>query len=246
MKRMRIFVGAALLIAAWMSQASAQQPGYLYFGQFYVLADGGAAFSTDTSFRSVDPDSLNAVLGEGQNLTGNAGTSPLYNIGFGSQLTRLWRWDATLSYVSTLRFSGSDDFTTTGSVTTAKAHSLVGLLNGYFQIDGLFPPFVLGPFHPYLDAGIGAASNHISTLSSTALGGTIGGNTTTSAAFAIGAGVSWDVAPRLSLDLAYRLINLGELRTSSLQTVGGVTTTISPLRAFQDVNTLTLGLRFSL
>ncbi len=246
MKLMRIIVGAALFLAAWAGQASAQYPGQYYFGEFYFRADGGGAFSDQTRFRSTDPDNPISLLGDDEHIIGGSGNSPIFNVGFGSQLTRVIRWDATLSYISSLNFSGLDDFGA-NSLESGKIRSIVGLVNGYLQIDGFLPPYFFGPFHPYVDAGVGVASNRLGTFNSTLVGGTIAGTTNTDLAGALGLGVSMDVAPHVMLDLSYRFLDLGEVRTGSTATkTGGATLSVTPLRAEQTLQTILLGLRLSL
>ena len=212
----------------------------VYFGQFYIRADGGGAFSTTTRFRDDDPDAPNAILGPGGRFKGGNGDSPLYDVGFGARVLPYLRWDATVSYLPSLRFSGTDNFGV-GSVETAQIRSIAGFVNVYVDFNG-FWPYALGPFQPYVDLGIGAASNRVGAFSSTVVG-TIQQKTEVSAAGAIGAGIGWAIAPNITLDLAYRFLDLGEMRTGSTLVMADASTSVQPLKADLETSTVTLGFR---
>ena len=231
------FAVAALLATA--APAMAQQGpqyitpfGMVSFGQFYLRGDAGAAFSAGSSLRSTDPFAGDSLLGPGARLSGNTGTSGIFDIGLGARLTPVLRWDATLSTLPSMKFSGSGN--------AAHMHSWLGMVNGYIDLDGLMPG-AFGRFQPYIDAGIGGASNTITTLYTPLGGGTaIPGNTHTSLAIGLGAGVGYPVTPKLTLDVAYRYLDLGDAETSGTSTAGAV----APLKADVHEHTVTLGMRY--
>lgn len=241
--RRALSCAVAALFAAGGSAYAQQVPvpvpppspyGQWSLGQIYVRGDAGGAFSAGTDLRSTAPYASDSLLGPGARLYGNTGNSGIFDVGVGARLLPWARWDATLSYLPAMKLTGSGN--------SAHLNSWVGMVNGYLDLAGLYP-YAFGPLQPYLDAGIGAASNTIDTMSSSSLaGGTaIGGGTTTSLAVGIGAGVAYPVAPNVTLDLAYRYLTLGEVRTGDSDTAGA----IAPLKARLDENTVTLGLRYS-
>lgn len=111
-------------------------------------------------------------------------------------------------------------------------------MNGYIDFDGLMPA-AFGPFQPYIDAGIGGASNTIDTLYTPLGGGTaISGNSRTSLALGLGAG--YPVTPNVTLDVAYRYLDLGDAETGASDTAGA----IAPLKADVREHTVTMGMRY--
>ena len=230
------FAVAALLATA--APAMAQQGpqyitpfGMVSFGQFYLRGDAGAAFSAGSSLRSTDPFAGDSLLGPGARLSGNTGTSGIFDIGLGARLTPVLRWDATLSTLPSMKFSGSGN--------AAHMNTWLGMVNGYIDLNGLMPG-AFGAFQPYVDAGIGGASNTIDTLYTPLGGGAISGNTRTSLAVGLGAGVGYPITPNATLDLAYRFLDLGRAETGATDAAGA----IAPLKTNLRENTVTLGMRY--
>lgn len=231
----RAFVVAALsltAVAALSAGASAQQvvlpPG------FYLRGDVGGAFSTDTHFKDADPD--NPSLGSGVRLRGDSGNSPILDVGIGMRVLPFLRGDLTLSSLPSLSFKGSDN-RGLGTASQADVDSWVGMANGYLDINRLMPVF--GGLEPYVDAGIGVARNHVGSMGSAIAGGTFASNTRTSLAWGLGAGVGVPVAPNVTLDVAYKYLDLGEMRTGPLETG----TATGPIKADLAVHTFTVGAR---
>ncbi len=215
-------------------------PGTVFWPAPYIRADAGGAFSTDTNFH--DTSHAAPTLGEGVELQGNSGQSPLYDVGVGARFAPNFRADVTFSYLPSLRFSGSDNLAL-GTSNTAAVRSWVALVNFYAD----FWPFltVFGPMQPYFDIGFGAAQNSVGSMNSGLFGGSIAGHTQTDFAAGVGAGIAWTVTRQIQLDLAYKFIDLGNMQTGSTLTVGGAASTISPIRADLSVHTVTLGMRYS-
>jgi opacity protein-like surface antigen len=225
-------LGTAVPAMAQQGVQYSTPAGTWSFGQFYMRGDAGGAFSAGSSLKSTEPYASDSLLGPGAELQGNTGNSDIFDIGLGARLLPYLRWDATLSYLPSMKFSGSGN--------AAHMNSWVGMVNGYIDLKGLMPA-AFGPFQPYVDAGIGAASNTMDALSTTLGGGTtISGNTRTSLAYGVGAGVGYPVAPNMTLDVAYRYLGLGEAETGSSDTAGPV----APLKTDLRENTVTMGLRY--
>jgi opacity protein-like surface antigen len=212
-------------------------PGLSILGQPYVRADIGGAFSFDQHYRDTDPDAPNALLGPGGKIAGGVDPTGAFDVGVGWRTWPWFRWDATLSYIPSMDFSGTIEGGP-GGLATANVDSLVGMVNGYVDLAGLGYSF--GPFQPYLDGGIGGASNHLHTMDTTTAG-IIGGDTNTSFAWGIGGGVGMPLSPRTTLDVSYKYLDLGEARSSSTDTLG----TIQPLKADVRTNLVMAGLRYA-
>lgn len=99
------------------------------------------------------------------------------------------------------------DGTPASGVVTALAtsvDSLALMVNGYYDL-GNFRGFV-----PYLGAGLGIAWNSTDDVTLTPGGVRLGGDSDSSFAWALMAGVGYQVSERAILDLGYRYIDLGE------------------------------------
>ena len=227
----------AALVAAGAPAMAQQGPqfispfGTVSFGQLYLRGDVGGAFSAGDSLRSTDPFAADSLLGPGARLRGGTGNSDIFDVGIGARLLPYLRWDATMSYLPSMKFSGSGN--------AAHMNTWLGMVNGYIDLNGLMPG-AFGAFQPYVDAGIGGASNTIDTLYTPLGGGAISGNTRTSLAVGLGAGVGYPITPNATLDLAYRFLDLGRAETGATDAAGA----IAPLKTNLRENTVTLGMRY--
>lgn len=154
-------------------------------------------------------------------LFGQAG--PNVGIRLGYQINPIFRADVSFQYTSVTLTglytgSGTGPFCNgnfAGGCTlnaTRSATALVGLVNGYIDLDPLWG-MRFGRFHPYLTAGVGAASDHLgANCVSCDFGVGNGANTTTQFAWAAGAGGRIDLFSDLKFDVAYRYLDLGTFR----------------------------------
>jgi opacity protein-like surface antigen len=227
---------AMLVVALSAQQASAQ---------LYVRGDLGGAFSTNTDVTDVNSSASNALLGPGVRISGDSGNSVIFGAGVGGRITPLFRADATLSYMPSFQFRGTDNLGL-ASTETADIDSFVGLVNGYVDFNGLAPN-MFGGFQPYVDAGIGFAVNHVGTTHASLFGATatLSDETHTSFAWGAGAGVAYAIQPNILLDLAYKYLDLGEVRTGTTLNVAGVTAQVGAAKAGLQAHTVTLGVRVS-
>jgi opacity protein-like surface antigen len=217
-------------------------PAIMWLPGAYLRADGGYGFTTGTDFRDVNFDT---TLGPGVRINGDSGNSPFYDAGVGFRFNRWFRADVTASYMPSLKFSGTDNIGD-GSVNKAGERSESAFLTGYFDLPALLTVF--GPFvQPYFDFGVGAARNHVGAFSSTfpGINGTIEPHTESSAAVSAGLGVAISLGRNSALDLSYRFMDLGQLRTGSTVDSGGMQTAIQPIKAELYANVLTAGVRFA-
>ncbi len=127
---------------------------------------------------------------------------------------------------------------------TADISSWLGLVNAYWDITNWCG------FTPYVGAGIGFATMSVNGLKDVNVpnGGVAfgAGNTNTNFAWALHAGVSYDVSPQFAIDLAYRYANLGDIKSGDVYTYQGALA-YDGLR-IKDVtsNDLMLGVRYKL
>ncbi len=128
-----------------------------------------------------------------------------------------WRWlrlDLTGDYAWRARFTGSND----GGLTTvgAKLESYTLLANGYVDLGTWWG------FTPYLGAGIGSAYLTMSGYETNPA--TVDANSTSrwNLAWAVHAGVSYNISHNTLLDLSYRHVDLGSI-TGGPQSVNPLT-----------------------
>ncbi|HEX9881478.1 MAG TPA: outer membrane beta-barrel protein [Hyphomicrobium sp.] len=178
-------------------------------------------------------------------------SSPLYGIGIGYKRNRWLRFDLTGEYRGDAAFFAMDRLPNTALPTglqtneyTADVKSWLGLANAYWDIA------TWCGFTPYVGAGIGFATLTVDGLkdvnvpaNSVFFGAS---NTTTNFAWAIHAGVAYDVSPQFAIDLSYRYADLGNASSGVVTAYDG-SSSYSEV-AIRDItsNDLLLGVRYKL
>lgn len=194
---------------------------------WYLRGDiGVSANTTDKHSISTSPvaNTAGGVVGYNDDL----GSSAFGGVGAGYALNSWLRFDGTIEYRGGAQLSSVDYYTSTlaGGVTNGKdfykanVKSIVGLANVYVD---------LGTWYcltPYIGGGVGFSNNRISGFTDQGFSYGAGGNpgvagayfkegNTTNFAWALMAGVSYDVSSNLKLDLGYRYLNLGKATSGS-------------------------------
>jgi opacity protein-like surface antigen len=161
-------------------------------------------------------------------------SAPFFGIGFGYQFNHWLRTDITGEYRGKATFHGLDIVRSGGSTFTdeyrgSKSEWLV-LANIYADLGTWYS------FTPFIGAGIGASYNTISNfLDVCTVCGTTGSVATGSTAskwnfaWALHAGVSYRVTSQLSLEFAYRYVNLGDGVSGDLITYTGTNSINNPM-----------------
>jgi opacity protein-like surface antigen len=103
---------------------------------------------------------------------------------------------------------------------------------------------------PFILGGLGFATvtngQEDDYANGVAFNGSISGATQTNLAWTVGGGVGVPVADRLTVDLTYRWLDLGERRTGSSLLFNGASAPTTPDRADLRVHTIMVGLRYQL
>lgn len=154
-----------------------------------------------------------------------AGASTLHNsldstvffgIGAGYQFNSWLRTDATIEYRTPSKFSVTEQIAgppVGWNITKGRVSGIVGLANAYVD---------LGTWHritPFIGAGIGFASMTTSNVRDTGYGAFAGGSgsasnkTSTALAWAIHAGLGYDLTTNLKAEVAYRYLNIGDVNS---------------------------------
>lgn len=256
---------AGLALVTVSSSAFAQMPSSsarqmpLWTEDVYLRADIGGAFAEDTTFKDTNPNASDPVLGS-DTVPSSLNDSVIFGGGIGYRFTPGFRMDFTLDYLPTLDASGNvspSPLPPLNFPLSASLDSLVGLVNAYLDIDGLIAPQSLtrpdnfGRWNPYITVGVGFARNDIGTASGNvgAVHYSVSGNTYLDLAWAAGAGVGYYVNPNVMLDLGYKYIDLGQVRTGTTGTAsaGAFFTSgqVTEAKANLHVHTVLLGLRYN-
>ena len=181
--------------------------------------------------------------------------APSFRAGIGYQVSHWLRADATVQYrgkadfMALDRYEGVNDgnpFTWDGTndYRARKSEWLV-MANAYVDL-GTFAGIT-----PYVGAGLGASRNTISSfrdINVPNLGVAYAdSNSQWNLAWALHAGVAMDVSDRLTMDLGYSYMHLGDASSGDITTYTGVNNVNNPMH-FNNIvsHDFTLGLRYKL
>lgn len=174
--------------------------------------------------------------------------APILDFGIGYTWNQWLRFDVTGEYRSKAHFEGHD-IGIVGAATipddyTGEKSEWLALFNAYLDV---------GTWHgitPYVGAGVGAANIKISgftdvslPVASVAYGGD---NDEWNLAWALYAGLGFDVTDALTMDLSYRFLFLGDAESGDLVTYLGGNTVDNPME-FRDITShdVRLGFRYA-
>ncbi|MFN3853115.1 MAG: outer membrane protein [Phreatobacter sp.] len=139
--------------------------------------------------------------------------------GIGYAFNSWFRADATIEYRSGGRFIGRDVLTGPQSyenVLQSNMSSVVALLNGYIDLGTWWG------ITPYIGAGVGYAWNRLSPTFDTgvvvgvgASSGLINAGSMGNFAWALMAGLAWDVSASTKIEIGYRYMQMGHFRSGA-------------------------------
>lgn len=156
---------------------------------------------------------------------GSFDSGPLFGAGLGYRFNEWFRMDLTGEYRGKVDFTALDHAMWVGeggpvewtNDHRAKKSEWLFLVNAYLDL-GTWKGLT-----PYVGAGLGASRNTISSYRDTnvSLGGVWHGssNSKWNLAWALHAGLGFEVTDQLTLDLAYRYVDLGDARTGPIHHV---------------------------
>ncbi len=184
-------------------------------GPCYVRGDVGYSWSTAPGSEyvgNVDPSMWNQSMGD----------SWLFEAGIGcGSGSRGWRGEATLGTHGERTFKGTySNFPgglppATSETLSADVRSHTLMFNGYYDFGKV------GGFVPYVGAGVGVAYNSMGDIKSTLAGSNVVyGEDKVSFAWALMAGVGYQLSERTILDIGYRYIDLGSARGGRVDSAG--------------------------
>jgi opacity protein-like surface antigen len=208
--RTLVAAGAALAMSATLARA-ADMPDYPppppayspppseVTSGWYLRGDIGGQWGLLTGAASAPfyPDPTDNSLG----------SALTYSVGVGIKSD--WaRTDFTFDYLAPMKYRGS---VATAGDTTAKIQAAIAMFNGYIDL-GTWRRFT-----PYIGAGAGLAYARAFDYASTGAPPFSGdtSNEQWKLAFAAMAGVAISISPRAKLDVGYRYLNIGDVKTGS-------------------------------
>lgn len=177
-------------------------------------------------------------------------SAPFFGGGVGYKFNEWLRGDITAEYRGKAKFAALDRYEDPWLPTgfgvndyRASKSEWLFLANAYLD---------LGSWHgltPYVGAGIGTARNTIHHFRDVniATGGLAYGAKASKwdLAYALHAGLSYDVTPSFTVDLAYRYLNLGDAESGDLIAYTGANSVVNPMH-FKDITShdVMLGVRW--
>lgn len=215
------------------------------FGGWYLRGDVGVGATRvgdvwieDYNLPGANYTLRNKSASEGFSIGGGVG----YSFGFVRvDMTGEYRGGARLSLLDSYPagatwIAGSNDV-------KANLASAIGLFNAYVDLGTWWC------ITPYVGAGIGGARHTVSGLTdvNTPVGGSAYApdHTSYSLAWALHAGLAFDITPNLKLDVGYRYLNMGKATAGDLHTFSGVSTYYNAYQ-FKDLTShdIKVGLRW--
>ena len=194
-------------------------------GDVYLRAGMGLDRPSETVFADRDCSSASPAAlygcgrgGDGERLrsVGDFGTVHALELGLGYTAASGLRLELLAEYRPNLAFEGRANFLDPGRQQSVAADlsSLSAMLAAYVDLPELGLP-KLGPLAPFLGAGVGAARTRIGETRMTFPRTTtvVPGTSRTDFAWMLTAGVAVALNERMTLDLAWRYTDIGEVHT---------------------------------
>jgi len=219
-------------------------PAAMEFNGWYLRGDLGIGASANTPGFPQTPDPLPFYVGNGTydanategSYNNSISAAGIFDFGVGYQVNNWFRADVTGEFRGGSQLQSlfviNDPANSTGTITQAAdfyhadLSSIVGLLNGYADLGTWYG------ITPYVGAGVGFARNTMSGLSDVSVITSLGPTTSSSGGYAVDhsrwnfawalmAGLSFDVTQNLKLDLGYRYLDLGKFTSGQMYCLSG-------------------------
>ena len=240
---------AALAITAQAADIPAYEPVPIppaVMGGWYLRGDIGYSNQRVDELDNVLYDTADSV----ENLHKEFSGAPIFGAGVGYRVNKWFRADITGEYRSASDFDGADLYTI-GGITRpdkydAKKTEWLALANGYVDIGSW------RGISPYIGAGVGMANIEISSFADVGVGVTgdpaiafADDNDEWNFAWAIYAGLGFEVTQNLTLDIGYRYLDLGDAESGDIYAYDGTDLVDNPME-FKDITShdIRVGMRY--
>lgn len=186
---------------------------------WYLRGDVGVAINQMSNMRStLQPTNM---LGGGapgiSTAYSDIGDSAIIGIGAGYQFNNWFRADFTAEYRSSAAYRKGVTYTAFCAnpfcldTYTANVSTAAFMLNGYVDLG------TWAGVTPYIGAGVGMANHRMKGLTDVGAGmGYAGDMTKTNFAWALMAGLGYNVTPNLKIDAGYRYIDMGSIASNPI------------------------------
>jgi opacity protein-like surface antigen len=215
-------------------------PAAVEFNGWYLRGDVGIGASANTPTFPQTPDPMPIYLGNGTydaaategSFNNSISATGIFDFGVGYQVNNWFRADVTGEYRGGSRLRSLFVFSDPTNVApkqqmaadfySGDLSSIVGLVNGYADLG------TWNGITPYVGAGVGFARNTLSGLNAVSEntvgvgeptspgGGYANDHSRWNFAWALMAGLSFDVTQNLKLDLGYRYLDVGKFTSGSM------------------------------
>jgi len=210
----------------------------------YVRGDLGYAWADGAGARNVRSTAIPQLVGTVDGMK----DSSIYGVGIGYRYNPNLRVDFTLAHRGDFRLEGNDSAVAPAITYNADVKSTAYMFNGYWDFKDASRSFT-----PFVGLGIGWSENKTSSLRyvqpGAALAGQGPGGKKNDFAWQFTAGVSFDISKQLSVEAAYRFMDLGNFKTNpgvNSGTVAGVpwSATVDGVEGKLRSNELNVGVRY--
>jgi opacity protein-like surface antigen len=244
-------VTVALPLTALAADLPPPPPPIVEFGGWYLRGDIGM---TNQQFRGLDHVTFATTPGFTWLDKGGFDSGWLYGVGIGYQYNSWLRFDVTGEYRGRVGFTALDRFAT-GGTPAFNTNDYRGTKSEWVFLANAYAD--LGTWYgitPFVGAGIGFANIRIDNFRDTNViaggGGWAPAGSKTNFAWALHAGLAYQVTPSFTVELAYRFLWLGDGQTGTLVNLDptvACATTCQPMH-FRDIysHDLKVGMRWAL
>ena len=260
--RLGISLAAILALTAGAARgADYPQPAYVQprvieeFSNWYLRGDIGFSNQRVGSLFNSNYSNFSSVT----NIDKGFDSAPLFGLGIGYIANNWLRFDVTGEYRGAANFHGLDVGAIRGGGFaddryTASKSEWTFMLNGYIDLGTWYK------FTPFIGAGVGVSRNTISNFGDVSVcvnsnscagnGGSDAFGATASQwnfAWALHAGLAYQLSRNVTIELAYRYISLGDAKSGDVTAFDGTNNINNPMEFHHlTSNDIKLGVRFSL
>jgi opacity protein-like surface antigen len=189
-------------------------------GNWYLRGDVGVGFMDYSKTVGLNTAPAGAIQTGYRGLSKDLGDQVFVGAGVGYQFNSWLRFDVTGEYRTKAKWNfleqDTNFFPNAYNLESGHLSSVVGLANVYIDLGNWWG------VTPFVGGGIGVVNHMFSSVLDVGAGAYIGGlgyskdYDKTDLAWAIHAGLAYDVSPNLKLELAYRYLNMGDARTGTI------------------------------
>ncbi len=210
---------AAVLTLTGIAAAGSAVAEEFYLRSGFGLERPAAAAFSDVNCRAESPTALygcgRASDGSPRRSAGSFASASAFELGAGYDTGQYLRLEVTADYRPNIVFTGNANFLAPERRQSyaVNGSSLSAMLAGYFDIPGIGK----SGSGPFVGAGVGFAQNKTeeSRLEFPATSTVVPGGTHTDTVWMLTAGWSAPIGEGMTLDVAWRYTDLGEMRTGS-------------------------------